>query len=256
MAAPDIIGLADISGPWPAIVVSGLTGGSAALNGTYLVAGEVLQEKPVWRKAGSAHFIWGDYDEARTWRIDFDGATEGVAASNSTEWPWTSTSWGDYVGAQVPVFTRAMAPPVSVDVDGGAATVQATATTALAGANNDLVFTAVPAGRLGNAVAIFYVDGDDPNAALDVSIYKFGNGQDATWRVEVVMATDGAGVVTSTAAQVKAAIEAHAEASELVTVAHAPGNDGSGTIPDDIEEGWTLTGGLGGLPFPPDSVTL
>jgi hypothetical protein len=48
--------------------------------------------------------------------------------------------------------------------------------------------------------------------------------------IVVNVATDGAGAATSTASQVKAALEADADIARLITVALAPGNDGTGVV--------------------------
>lgn len=105
------------------------------------------------------------------------------------------------------------------------AKVAATLTTALTGNNNDLKYTHVasPANYIaGNSVRVRYVDPAGNDAALGVVVA----GSDIT----VNLATGGAGAITSTAAQVKTAIEASTPASALVTVANATGNDGTGVV--------------------------
>ena len=104
-------------------------------------------------------------------------------------------------------------------------------TTALAGTNNDLVFTAVQQGyesnlargANGNNVRIRYVDPAAANAALSVVVT-------ANTDITVNLATNGASAITTTAAQIKAAIDAHDDAKKLVTVANAGGNDGTGVV--------------------------
>jgi len=93
--------------------------------------------------------------------------------------------------------------------------------TALSGSNNDLVFMARVAGST-PTVRIAYVDPSANNAALGIVV----SGQDIT----VNLATGVAGAITTTAAQIKAAIEANAEANALVAVALAPSNDGTGVV--------------------------
>lgn len=101
--------------------------------------------------------------------------------------------------------------------------VGASLTTNLAGANNDLVFTAGQAGTGGNAVTIAYVNPGTANAALGVTVA--GNA------ITVNLATTAvAGTIASTAAQVKAAVNAHSAASALVTAALADNNDGTGVV--------------------------
>jgi len=98
----------------------------------------------------------------------------------------------------------------------------ASLTTALTGTNNDLVYTAVYGGAAGNDITITYVDPPTNNAALGVVV----TGSD----IVVNLATNGSSVITSTAAQVKAAIQASTDASRLVNVANATGNDGTGVV--------------------------
>lgn len=112
---------------------------------------------------------------------------------------------------------------VSAYVDGNQNdAVKATLSTALTGSNNDLDYTAVAYGTGGNSITIAYVDPAGNNQALAVSV--------ATNAISVSLATDGGGAITSTAAQVKAAIEASAAAAALVTVANKSGNDGTGVV--------------------------
>jgi hypothetical protein len=97
----------------------------------------------------------------------------------------------------------------------------ATLTTALAGANNDLVFTSVPRGVVGNDTTITYAVAGN-NTVLSVAVV----GQAIT----VTVGTGAGGAATSTAAQVKAAIDALPAAAALVTVALAAANDGTGIV--------------------------
>lgn len=97
--------------------------------------------------------------------------------------------------------------------------IKAALTTALAGTNNDLVFTAKVGGPAGNSIRVQYVV-SGTNTALSVSVQGFD--------IIVTVATDGAAAATSTSAQVKSAIEA--VASGLVTIAHAASNDGTGIV--------------------------
>jgi predicted regulator of Ras-like GTPase activity (Roadblock/LC7/MglB family) len=98
---------------------------------------------------------------------------------------------------------------------------KASLTTALTGANNDLVFTAKVAGPGGNSITVSYVV-SGLNTALSVSVAGFA--------ITVTVATDGAGNPTSTASQVLAAIQGNQDAAALVTAALAPSNDGSGIV--------------------------
>lgn len=100
--------------------------------------------------------------------------------------------------------------------------VAASLTTALAGTNNDLVFTADLLGTGGNAITITYLNPGTPSAALSVSVA----GNDIT----VHLATNGSSVITSTASLILAAINASVPASALINVALAPANTGAGVV--------------------------
>jgi hypothetical protein len=104
----------------------------------------------------------------------------------------------------------------------GGSSIAATMTTALAGANNDMTYTADVAGSGGNSITVRYVDPAAISQALGVVVV--GNA------ITVNLATDGAGAITSTAAQVKSAIDGSAPAAALVDVANAGGNSGAGVV--------------------------
>jgi hypothetical protein len=114
--------------------------------------------------------------------------------------------------------------------------VQASYSTNLAGAtNNDLKFTAIPVGILGNVVSITYVDPGGTTAALSVT----ESGSDIT----VNLGRAGSAVNT-TATALKAAIDARTgagQAGTLVTVANVTANDGSGLVAALSKQ--TLSGG-------------
>lgn len=110
---------------------------------------------------------------------------------------------------------------ITAAVTGGSA-VAATLSTNLTGTNNDLTFTAVTAGTGGNSVTVTYVDPSGNNQALAISVLGSA--------ITASLATGGGGAITSTAAQIKTAIEASAAASALVTVANKSGNDGTGVV--------------------------
>lgn len=98
----------------------------------------------------------------------------------------------------------------------------ATLTTALTGANNDIVLTSVDPASTANSITYTIVAGGPVSRALSVSV----SGSDIT----VTPATDGAGAITSTAAQIRTALTASGPASALVTHALAAGNDGTGVV--------------------------
>lgn len=107
-------------------------------------------------------------------------------------------------------------------VGGKSAETRASLTTAMAGANNDIVLTAKEDVREGNDVSLTIVDPPGNNAALSVTVS--GNA------ITVNGATDGVSALTSTASQVIAAINADAAASALVTASLAAANDGTGVV--------------------------
>lgn len=110
-------------------------------------------------------------------------------------------------------------------------------TTNLTGANNDLVFTSKVKNESANAISIKYTDPYASNRSLSVSVT--GNA------INVTLATNASGAITSTATHIKAAIEANSSASALITVAHATGNDGSGVVTSMAQT--NLSGGTVGL---------
>jgi len=95
----------------------------------------------------------------------------------------------------------------------------ASLTTALAGANNDLTYTAKDVGA--SSITVRYVVAG-ASTPLSVSV----SGSDIT----VNVATNGSSAATSTAAQVKTAVDGNGPASALVSVANASGNDGTGVV--------------------------
>lgn len=97
----------------------------------------------------------------------------------------------------------------------------ASLTTALAGANNDLVFTAKTAGAAGNNVTVTYVDPGGATATLGVVV----SGTDIT-----VNLGRAASAINTTGTLLAAAVAASAPANNLVSVANAGGNDGSGLV--------------------------
>lgn len=97
----------------------------------------------------------------------------------------------------------------------------ASLTTTLAGANNDLIFTARAAGYGGNTITVRYVDPGGVSAVLGVTVV----GSAIT-----VNLGRAASAINSTAAAVAAAIAASVAANALVSVANATANDGTGLV--------------------------
>lgn len=105
--------------------------------------------------------------------------------------------------------------------------VAATANVNPTGDDNSLTFTAKVYGAAGNNISLEYVDPAANDQALSVSV----TGQ----AIRVSLATGVAGAITSTAAEVKAAVEAKQAAANLVSVAvhtadSGSGDDGSGVV--------------------------
>lgn len=123
----------------------------------------------------------------------------------------------------------------------------ATATSGVVADNNALTYTARDAGAGGNGVSVQLKDPAGNSQSLSVTV----NGND----IVVNLATDGSGVITSTATLVKAAIEASAGANSLVSVAHTSTSTGAGVVV--AQAATPLTGGddalAVGIPF--NSVT-
>ncbi len=122
-----------------------------------------------------------------------------------------------------------------IHVKNAAKETKATLTTELAGDNNDLKYTSKLNGALGNAITVEYVDPDDVNAELAVSV-------DGT-AITVSLATGAAKAITTTASDIATAIAAHAEANALVAVANAGSDTGAGTVTEMAAT--ALTGGKG-----------
>jgi len=99
---------------------------------------------------------------------------------------------------------------------------KATLSTNLAGNNNDLKFTSKLKGHFGNTIKVAYVDPDAANAKLAVTV--------SGTTITVSLATDATKAITSTASDVKAAIEAVPAAAALVTVANKDANTGAGVV--------------------------
>lgn len=105
---------------------------------------------------------------------------------------------------------------------GGAPPVAAVLTTALAGVNNDLTFLAKTAGTAGNSITVALVAADAANEVLSVDV--------ASSAITVNLATGSGKAITSTATEVRNAVNLDAEAKALVTASLAPGNSGVGVV--------------------------
>ena len=108
-----------------------------------------------------------------------------------------------------------------------------------------ITFTAAEAGTIGNNARVRYIAPDEASAALAVTV----EGSDIT----VTLAADAEGVVTSTAAEIVAAVNESAEGGALVVAALAEGSNGTGVAKGrDFQ---ALTGGAA-EPFPLNTPTL
>jgi hypothetical protein len=107
---------------------------------------------------------------------------------------------------------------VALPVDGMS---YATLTTTLGVTNAEITYTSRRAGSDGNSITLRYVVSGN-NTALSVAV----TGTDIT----VNVATNGAGAATSTALQVRDAVNNHAQASLLVSATLASANDGTGVV--------------------------
>lgn len=105
---------------------------------------------------------------------------------------------------------------------GASAAVAAALSTGRLSANTLLTHTADTAGAAGNLISVDFVDPGANDESLAVAVS--GNA------ITVTLATNASGVITSTAAQVLAAINADGTAGALVTVTHGTGSDGSGVV--------------------------
>ncbi len=148
--------------------------------------------------------------------------------SSTSAYTGQATSSGTYTGNQSKTYM------VQITTAGGAESSHASLTTNFDRANDDLTFTAVAEGAAGDSISIEYVDPLAANQPLGVVVNDLGGG---AYNIQVRLATDGAGAITSTAGEVMNAINADAQASALVSASLAGGNDGSGVVTD-----------MGGLP--------
>lgn len=134
-----------------------------------------------------------------------------------------------------------MADPVSILGAASANPTHASLTTALAGANNDILWIAVAPGTGGNSKTIQYtISGSAPVAIATVGVAPYTG----------LLITGG---TTTTAQQVADAWRNSSDAVKSVAVpAIAPGNDGTGAV---ISLAATnLAGGTGTLPLAPTSI--
>lgn len=98
----------------------------------------------------------------------------------------------------------------------------ASLSTSLTGSNNDLVWTAKNRGSIGNLLQIQYLNPVANNAVLSVAVVGVV--------IRVSLATDGSGVITSTANSIISAAQASEAVSNLVSVAKKGSDTGAGVV--------------------------
>lgn len=100
--------------------------------------------------------------------------------------------------------------------------VAATLYTGVIASNNAITFTAIKAGTIGNTIKVQLKNPGAASQALSVSI--------AGDTIVVSLATDAGSVITSTAADVIAAVNAHLTAKTLVSAANTGASTGAGVV--------------------------
>lgn len=164
---------------------------------------------------------WDGLTEATIAAAAFATTAQGALADTALQPADVGTAAAQNVGAFVSSTLHIANAGVPVNA------AQATLSRNPAGDDNALTFTSVAYGMGANSITITYVDPGANDAALGVVVV--GNA------ITVNLATDGGGLITSTAALVLAAIEASGPASALVTVAidatdSGVADDGSGVV--------------------------
>ena len=118
------------------------------------------------------------------------------------------------------------------DANSPEAAVAAAGESSFAVAEAEIDLVAKTPGAAGNGITLDLVDPEANDAALAVAVDGLA--------ITVDLATNGSGEITTTAAQLKAAIEASAAAAALIGVSFTTGNDGTGVV---TAAALTLTGG-------------
>ncbi len=108
--------------------------------------------------------------------------------------------------------------------------------TDMTGDDNDLVFTAKVPGTTGNSLTIALVDPEEETAEESIDVTD----------PDIIVTLRSVSSVLSTAAQVKAALEADEDAMALIGVEFAADNDGTGVV-TELSETALAGGGVDGL---------
>lgn len=149
----------------------------------------------------------------------------------------TSTSAQVMAAIQANQAASALVTVANAPGNNGSGIVTAMARTSLSGNINDLVYTSVLKNETANNITVKYTDTYSNSQPFGLSV----SGQD----INVTLATNSTGAITTTAADIKTAIQNSSTASALVTVANASGNNGSGIVTAMVKT--NLAGGTIGL---------
>lgn len=190
-------------------------------------------------KAG--HTLTATVNEGRAHIRSADGLDNAFTRSSVAFGPYlvdrVFLADGDVAVAVAP-YTASINSLITTSVGAPVDAAQATLSLNPTGDDNALTATARAYGEEGNSISIAYVD-PGADGALSVSVFR----QAIT--VTLAYAEEA---IASTAAEVKAAIEAHSQANQLVTLAinaadSGSGDDGSGVVTALASA--PLTGGAG-----------
>lgn len=199
----------------------------------------------------SGHTITVTADGAPAYAVPVDDATVGETVTSSKVFgpfgfarDFEVTGGSAVVAADASVTAHLITSGDGAPVDA----VKASASLNPTGDDNALTFTAVEYGTGGNALSVTYVDPGANDAALAVVV--------AGPAIVVSLATGGGGAITSTAAEVLAAIAASIPASRLVVATidatdTGTADDGSGVVTALARTPLTSGAGTGiGLSYP------
>lgn len=166
------------------------------------------------------------------------GAINELVTSIGTLSSLTTTAQSNLVAAINEVVGKLGAEATPVDG------VKAAVTIDMTNPNGDLTYTAKDYGTAGNSITVTHVDPSANDQSLAIAV----DGTDIT----ITLATDGSGTITSTANDIKTAIEADSEANALVAVTVEGTGEGvvEAIAEDALEGGVDVTAGaVGSLRF-------
>jgi uncharacterized protein YjdB len=171
---------------------------------------------------------------------DMQSVTIYIPVGTITSLPATDTL--DLSDSETVQITNTFAPTwaANTEVTYSVPDTYATLTVNPAGDDNGLIFTAVEAGEDGDDITVRYVDPAGNNQALGVVVSGSA--------ITVNLATGAGGAITSTAAQVKAAIEGSVAADALVNVAIMTADTGSADDGSGVVTAMSVANLAGGAP--------